>query len=259
MSISILRSCDLEVTGWAPGRLNLLYLLVRPIEGPRRIDFSAWRCRHTLQPHRRPQIDRKRAVQRLGISRARSLGLEVMASAPGRLNLLYPPFGSLRGPAVHPLGARADRHECSAKKQRAGYARLAGEPFHGWRGLGRCGRAGGGQDGGAEQGEEAVIVPCDLSVTGLVAPSTRGRQIRRTFSCIDDAHSISEAAQKPPAPGRPAGRQAVSQPPPVICTARASVRSAGGGRSAPWRSRRRPHSRPICEEQKQSKDVLALG
>ena len=151
--ISMLGSCDVEVTGWAPGRLNLLHLPVRPIEGPRRIDFSAWPCWHTLQPHRRRRIDRKPAVQRLGISRARRLGLEATASAPGRLNLLYPPFGSLRGPAVHPFGARADRHECLAKKQRRGYSRLAESDS--WLAGPRALRAGGrraGRRGGAGRG-----------------------------------------------------------------------------------------------------------
>ena len=171
----MLRSCDVEVTGWAPGQLNLLYLPVRPIGRPRRIDFSAWRCRHTLQPHRGRRIDRQPAVQRLGISRARSLGLEVAASAPGRLNLLYPPFGSLRGPAVHPLGARADRHECLAKKQRRRYSRLAGDDS--WLAGPRALRAGGRWAGRrGEQDQAAVIVACDPSVTGLVPPEhTRQR------------------------------------------------------------------------------------
>ena len=70
---------------------------------------------------------------------------------------------------MHPMGARADRHECLAKKRAEATPSLQ-RAIHGWRGLGRCGRAGGGQDGGAEQGGAAVIVACDPSVTGLVPP-----------------------------------------------------------------------------------------
>ena len=103
------------------------------------------------------------------------------ASAPGRLNLLYPPFGPLRGDTAHPLGARSDGGEWTAKKQREATPGLQ-EMIHGQRGLGRCGRECGGQDGGAEQGEAAVIVVCDPSVTGLVPLRTRCREIGRTFA-----------------------------------------------------------------------------
>ena len=174
----MLRSCDVEVTGWASGRLNLLYLPVRPIEGPRRIDFSAWRCRHTLQPRRGRRIDRQPAVQRLGISRARSLGLEAMASAPGRLNLLYPPFGSLRGCTAHRYRARPDGGEWTAKNQRRRYSRLAVSDS--WLAGPRALRAGGrraGRRGGAGRGG------CHRGVRSLCYGPGRAEHTRQRDRC----------------------------------------------------------------------------
>ena len=129
---------------------------------------------------------------------------------------------------------------------------------------GASGAAGGRAAGGTEARGRARRLSSWRAIPLLLAWSRRAHEAERQVQhspCIDDAHSCSEAARKP-AGARPVSgcRQAVSQPPPVICTARASVLSAGGGRSPPWRSRRRPHSRPnLRAQKKQSKDVLALG
>ena len=120
-------------------------------------------------------------------------------------------------------------------------------------------RAGGGLDGGAGQGGAAVIVPCDLSVTGPAPAAHTMQADRQNILPALTTLTFTAAAQKPPAPGRPAGRQAVSQPPPVVCTARASVRSAGG-RPPPAQKPPPPRTAAsICEAQKQGKDVLGLG
>ena len=128
---------------------------------------------------------------------------------------------------------------------------------------GASGAAGGRAAGRTEGRSRTRRLSSWRAIPLLLAWSRRAheaeRQVQRS-PCIDDAQSFFEAARKP-AGARPVSgcRQPYPQPPPVVCTARASVRSAGGGRSAPWRSRRRPHSRLNLRDQKQGKDVLALG
>ena len=90
------------------------------------------------------------------------------------------------------------------------------------------GRAAGRTEGRSRAGRLSSWCAIPLLLAWSRGAHDAGRSVQHS-ACIDDAHSFSEAAQKPPAPGRPAGRQAVSQPLPVVYTARASVRSAGGG------------------------------